>query len=283
MTGSIIRQIRTILVALCLGFISAAARAGEHITWLHPEFPPSYIGSGEFARQGYLDLQLTVLQLKMPGFTHSTVAAPLARVWHEMRHADGVCFLGASPTPERLKLGLFSSKGILTPIIQLAMRKEQSDRIRPYLDADGEVDLDKLKSASELTGTYTGTATYGRVIDDFLRSQDHAVTLNKVVEMRHPLTLLEKARTDFIFVWPEQLTYFKRSTHSDFATVSYKVSGTSAAQPYFVACSRGPLGRTAIAQINAILNEPETWHAFVAPLKIWFPPVDYERADRGVE
>ena len=283
MSGSIVTHFRAPLLVLSLWLVSAAAQAGDHITWLHPEFPPSYIGDGEFKGQGYLDLQLTVLQLMMPGFAHTTVAAPLARIWHEMPHDDGLCFLGASPTDERLKVGLFSKRGILTPIIQLAMREERSDRIRPYLNADGEVDLEKLKAAPGLTGAYTDTATYGRIIDDFLHSHDHAAPLNRVVEMRQPLTLLANGRTDFIFVWPEQLTYFKRSTHSDFATVSFKVARTTAAQPYYVACSKGPVGQRAIAQIDAMLNEAETWHAFVAPLKIWFPPVDYERAYRGIE
>ena len=284
-------RVRTVLfavfpalsLALSLGQMPANARDNEQITWLHPEFPPSYIGSGEFAGQGYLDLQLTALQLQLPGFAHNVTTAPLARIWHEIPHTDGVCFLGASPTEERLKVALFSERGILTPIIQLAMREEGSERIRPYLNAEGEVDLEKLKAAPDLTGAYTDTATYGQIIDDFLHSDDHKVPLNRVVEMRHPLTLLEKARTDFIFVWPEQLTYFKRSTHSDFATVSYKVAGTTAAQPYYIACSRGPQGRKAIARINAVLAEPDTWHAFVAPLKIWFPQADYDRAYRGEE
>lgn len=276
-------QIRTVFLVLSLALLSAATRAGENITWLHPEFPPSYIEFGEFAGQGYLDRQLAVLQAKLPGFTHSVATAPLARVWHELPRADGFCFLGASPTEERLKLGLFSRKGILTPIIQLAVRAEESERIRPYLNAEGEVDLDKLKFAARLTGAYTDTATYGRIIDDFLRAKDHTVGLKGVVEMRHPFTLLEKGRTDFIFVWPEQLTYFKRSTHSDFATVSYKVSGTSAAQPYYVACSKGPMGEKVIARINAVLDDPVAWHEFVAPLKAWFPPVDFDRADRGEE
>src|ERR1700761_815895 len=168
---------RTILFALfiSLGLTSAAARADEQITWLHPEFPPSYIGSGEFTGQGYLDLQLTVLQLKLPGFTHTVVTAPLARIWHEIPHTDGVCFLGASPTDERLKVALFSDRGILTPIIQLAMREEGSERIRPYLNAEGAVDLEKLKTAPDLTGAYTDTATYGQIIDDFLHSDDHKV------------------------------------------------------------------------------------------------------------
>jgi len=283
LSGLLVKHVGAAILVLSVWFVSAAAEADDRITWLHPEFPPSYIGSGEFTGQGYLDLQLTVLQLKMPGFTHTTIAAPLARIWHEMPRTDGICFLGASPTEERLKVALFSQKGILTPIIQLAMREEGSERIRPYLDADGAVDLEKLKSATDLTGAYTDTATYGKIIDDFLHSEDHAVKLERVVEMRHPLTLLEKARTDFIFVWPEQLTYFKRSTHTDFATVSFKVAGTTAAQPYYVACSKGPMGRKAIARIDAILDESETWRAFVAPLKIWFPLADFERADRGIE
>ena len=45
-------QIRTFIGAY-LGLFFSAAQAGEHVTWLHPEFPPSYIASGEFAGQGY--------------------------------------------------------------------------------------------------------------------------------------------------------------------------------------------------------------------------------------
>jgi len=274
---------RTAFLILSLGLRAATAHAGEHITWLHPEFPPSYIAAGELAGYGYLDKQLAVLQGKLPEFSHSTVTAPLTRIWHELGRSDGLCFLGAATTEERLRIGRFSRRGILTPIIQLAMRAEESERIHPYLNADGEVDLEKLKGSTDLTGSYTETASYGRLIDDFIHSQDRTMVLNKVVELRHPFALLEKARTDFIFVWPEQLTYFKRSSHRDFATVSYRISGTTAAQPYFVACSKGPLGEKAIARIDAVLAEPDAWRDFVAPLRKWFPEADFERAERGFE
>ena len=275
--------IRTLLFAASLGFAATAVEAGDHITWLHPEFPPSYIASGEFAGQGYLDRQLTVLQKMLPGFTHSTVTAPLARIWHELPRADGFCFLGASITEERLKLGLFSQRGIYTPIIQLAMRAEKAERIRPYLNGEGEVELDKLKSASDLVGAFTDTATYGPEIDGFIHAQDRAVGLNKVVEMRHPFTLLERDRADFIFVWPEQLTFYKRSSHIEFATASFRIAGTSDAQPYYVACSKGAVGDKAITRIDAVLAQPEAWHEFVAPLKSWFPPADFDRADSAAE
>lgn len=273
---------RTFLLAVSLS-LAAAAQAADHVTWMHPEFPPSYIASGEFAGQGYLDQQLAVLQGKLSGVTQSTVTAPLSRIWYELPRSDGYCFLGASVTEERLKLALFSKRGIYTPIIQLAMRADEADRIRPYLNAQGEVDLDKLRFASDLEGSYTDNATYGALIDDFIHVQDRTVYLNKVVEMRHPFTLLERGRTDFIFIWPEQLTYYKRAAHSDVATVSFKIAGTSDAQPYYAACSKGPMGERAIRRIDAILAEPDAWHDFVAPLKSWFPPVDYERADRAVE
>jgi uncharacterized protein (TIGR02285 family) len=278
-----VMPLRKIVFAVSIGLIAAAGEAGDHITWLHPEFPPSYIGSGEFAGQGYLDRQLAVLQTMLPGFTQSVVTAPLARIWHELPRADGFCFLGASVTEERLKLGIFSKRGIYTPIIQLAVRSEKAARLRPYLDAEGEVDLDKLKFARDLEGAYTDTATYGAVIDNFIHAPDRIVALTKVVEIHHPFTLLQKGRTDFIFIWPEQLTYLKRSTHSDLATTSYRVSGTSDAQPYYVACSKGAVGQKVIARINAILADPAAWHEFVAPLESWFPPVDFERADQATE
>lgn len=276
-------RLRTFFLALSLGS-AAAAEAGDHITWLHPEFPPSYIGLGEFEGQGYLDQQLAVLQKLLPGFTHSTVTAPLTRIWHELPRGDGVCFLGAAITEERLKLGQFSKRGIYTPIIQLAMRAEEAEHLRPYLNAAGEVELDKLKYASDLEGAYTDKATYGPAIDDFISDQrERTVFLNKVVEMRHPFTLLERGRTDFIFVWPEQLTFYKRSTHSDLATVSFRIAGSSDAQPYYVACSKGAVGDKAITRIDAVLAQPEAWHDFVAPLKSWFPPIDFERADNAAE
>jgi len=276
-------QLRKIAFALSIGLLSTAVPAGDHITWLHPEFPPSYVASGEFAKQGYLDRQLAVLQTMLPGFTQSVVTAPLARIWHELPRVDGYCFLGASITDERLDLGVFSRRGIYTPIIELAVRSEKAERLRPYLNADGEVELDKLKHAPDLAGAYTDTATYGREIDQFIHAPDRTVSLTKVVEMRHPFTLLEKGRTDFIFVWPEQLTFFKRSTHSTLATTSYRISGTSDAQPYYVACSKGAVGQKAITRIDAVLADPEAWHQFVAPLKTWFPPVDFDRADRAME
>jgi uncharacterized protein (TIGR02285 family) len=275
--------IRSILFSAFLGLASVTAEANDHITWLHPEFPPSYIASGEFEGQGYLDRQLAALQGLLPGFAHSTITAPLTRVWHELPRTDGFCFLGASITEERLKLAIFSKRGIYTPIIQLAMREDEADRIRPYLNADGEVELDKLKTASGLEGAYTDTATYGQAIDDFIHAGDRTVTLTKVVEMRHPFTLLQKGRADFIFVWPEQLTFYKRSEHSDLATISFRIAGTSDAQPYYVACSKGAVGQKAITRIDAVLAKADAWHQFVEPLRSWFPPIDFERADSAAE
>lgn len=264
-----------------LGLASATAGAVDRITWLHPEFPPSYVGSGEFAGKGYLDQQLAVLQKLLPGFAHSTATAPLARIWHELPRADGLCFLGASITEERLKLAVYSKRGLYTPIIQLAMRADEADRIRPFLNEEGEVELDKLKSASGLEGAYTDAATYGQVIDDFIHAEDRTVLLTKVVEMRHPFTLLQKGRADFIFIWPEQLTFYKRSEHSDLATVSYRIAGTSDAQPYYIACSKGAEGQKAITRIDAVLGGAEAWRQFVEPLRSWFPPIDFERAESG--
>lgn len=275
-------QIR-LLIAAPAALIFSAAQAGERLTWLHPEFPPSYIASGEFSGLGYIDQQLALLQTKLPGFTQSVVNAPLTRIWHELGRADGFCFLGASKTEERLKIGIFSHRGIYTPIIQLAVRAEESGRLSPYLNEDGEVDLGKLKSASDLVGAYTDMATYGPAIDDFIHAPDRAVVLNKVVELRHPVALLQNGRTDFIFIWPEQLTYLKRSAHSDFATVSYRIAGMAEAQPYYAVCSKGAVGQKAIARIDAVLAEPSAWHEFVGPLKSWFPPPDFERADRAKE
>ena len=274
---------RPLLFAVSLGLLALAARADEHITWLHPEFPPSYIGSGEFAGQGYLDQQLSVLQSKLAGFTHGVETAPLTRIWHELPRADGFCFLGASVTEERLRLGLFTRRGIETPIIELAVRAENAKRLQPYLNAQGEVKLDKLKFAFELEGAYTDTATYGETIDNFLHAKDRTLVMKRVVEIPHPLLLLQRDRTDFTFIWPEQLTYYKRSNHSEFATTSFKIAGTSDAQPYFVACSRGPIGQKAVQAIDAALAEPANWHDFVAPLKSWFPEADYDRVDRAIE
>ena len=269
---------------LCVTFVTllfslrVAADSLEPVSWMQADLPPQSIVDGELAKQGWSDQQLRALFPRLPGFDHHIVQGTLSRVWYEMAHRDGVCFNGAARNAEREGYAVFSHRPILVPPYSLIVRNDETKRFQRFLDDDSMVDLDMMAGDESLTGGYTAARDHYPAINHFLQSPRRRTPMEKAISTSQLFNLLHAGRLDFIFVEPVEAPYYRARFHiaEEFAVLPIKGSPPSIRG--YIACSNGPVGRSVVTLIDALLRDETQWLAYMEPLRRWMDPRDFSFA-----
>jgi uncharacterized protein (TIGR02285 family) len=128
---------------------ACAARAGDVMTWLMPDFPPVGMPVDGQPTNGMADRIVKYVIGKWPEFSHRVLYANPNRVWSMIASGEHVCFTGALRTPERDKSAYFRNMYLLPPP-QLVVRPEAPAAIP--LNARGEADPAALLGSPALRG-----------------------------------------------------------------------------------------------------------------------------------
>lgn len=266
------------LVLLLLSSRLAAQPAEEKLTWMQADLPPQWILDGDLAGQGWGDMQMRILFPLLPEYRHQVVTGSLSRIWYEMEHHDGICFDGAARNADRERFGVFTHRAILVPSYGVTVRATDLKRFEPLLEADGAIDLDRLSGRWELTGGYTVAREHFPAINHFLQNGQRGPTMDKAVSPSQLFNLLHAGRLDFIFSEPVESSYYKARFHLSGEFATFPIAGNPPSIKGYLVCSNGPVGRAAIARLNALLDEDGDWAAYLEPLRRWMTPQDFAKA-----
>lgn len=243
-----------------------------------PESPPIFITEKALQGQGYGDGELRYLTSHLPQFQHTILYATTSRVWHEMEHRDGICVISVAKLPEREKFAVFSARPVYGATNNVIVRTDKLAGFQPFLDKNGHIDLDRLAADSHLVGAYSDGASYGPVIDAFIRDPARKTPLELTPHMRVPLSLLDKDRLDFVFGYYMEMAYYRRTHERSSAFTALPTSPEPLRQDSYIACSDGPRGREVIAAIDTLLASDDAMLAYVENLRGWYSPADFEIA-----
>ncbi|MBV8646710.1 hypothetical protein [Paludibacterium sp.] len=262
------------LAAIAALAAMGSAQAKSGITWMTADLPPATIFEGDMAGGGFAEQQLKVLIAALPDYDHQIVKGAIARNWHELETRDGVCFNWVTHNTASHWNAVFSKHPVLNPGYRLAVRTTRLTEFLPFA-ATGDVDLSLLAKDDTFSGGYIASRDYLPAINGFIASDGRKAKLQKTVDSPQLLELLHANRIDFIFASPSEIKFYRESLHlkDDFAVL--KVKGTPAYNEGYIACSSGVLGKEVMAKIDAYLERPEGWAAYVAPLQRWLDPSDY--------
>src|SRR5579859_3038619 len=148
------------------------ADAKEKVLWvLNEDFLPGHIAKGPMAGTGFLDLSLRWLISRLDMFDNEIVEATNSRGFHELSQHDGQCMVGVAETPEREAVAVFSRTSLVVPPAGVIVRGNSLDRLAPYREASGGLDLVRLKEAKDLRGAYARDRHLGTAIDGFILSR----------------------------------------------------------------------------------------------------------------
>jgi len=267
-------KLRLILTAL---FVAQAARA-ETVTWIIHDAPPQYILEGPLAGQGYKDQQLSFLIAHLPQFQHRVIQGSVGRVWHEIAQRDGICTLGMLPNKEREDAAVLAERPVLVPGFRLAVAADRADKLAPFLDKQGEVDLEQLAGSHRLSGAYVAGRVHARAIEDFIALPDRAVPLQQIVSPRQIYSLVQTGRLDFTFGGPHEIRYFQRTLDGNPTFSALPIKGVPRLVKTYLSCSKKPVGQAVIAAFDAMMRDQARWAAFLAPLENWMDGVDFTAA-----
>lgn len=268
-----------VVVVAALSVIGEA-RARESITWMTVDLPPAVIYDGEMAGNGFADLQLQTLFAALPDYEHHIVKGTIARDWHELETRDGVCFNWVTRNSGHHWHALFSKRPVLNPGYRFVVKTGRLTEFLPFATT-GDVDLGQLANEEALSGGYIASRDYLPAINGFLESEARKARVQKTMSSSQLVDLLHADRVDFIFASPSEVAFYKESLRlkDDYSLI--KVKGSPPYNEAYVACSSGHLGREVLSKIDAFLDRPEGWAAYVAPLKRWLDPADFAFASGG--
>lgn len=278
-------RLRLVLFPLLWMLAGSCFADDAEITWMLNEFPPSSIAGPIMQGQGYADRQLQFLIAHLPGFQHVvSMNATASRIWHEIGSREAtICTLGAAKLPDREKVATFSIRGFFGARNEVVVRTDHLEAFAPFRDKAGAIDLGKLAASARLTGGYTENASYGPVIDAFIRTPKRKAPLQMTPHLRMPLLLLETGRIDFVFGYYMELAYYRKIYNLDNNFTVLSTSPEPESQNGFVACSNHATGRKVIEAVDALLASDETMEAFIEPLRDWYSPADFDAAEKAVK
>jgi len=271
------RTASSIVAAALLCGWGAGAGAADQVTWISISQAPASIAEGPLAGQGADEVTGRMFARALTDFDWTLEVARPLRIQHEVEHRDGVCSHGFARLPERERIMIFSARAMAVPGYGMILRADRLPDFRPYLDASGAVDLDLLKGA-RLTGAYVAARPHFQALKAFIESAPEHPALVSSPDTVSLFRQLDGQRVDFLFGLRDETAYFAGLATIRSKLVSLPIAGTDHYGVAYVACSNGPVGRRAIAAIDAYLADDRHWTDFVSAWRRWLTPEDYAAA-----
>jgi uncharacterized protein (TIGR02285 family) len=243
--------------------IARAEDARPTVTWVMAVPPPIHIVSPSGAT-GYADQTLAWFTERLPGFRHEVIGANSNRLQEMIAAADGVCGGAMLKTPEREATIQFSRPVYWMLPNRLIVSAERPAALDAHLDAQGEVDLPALLADRSFTGGVQQGRSYSPEIDRALAGAAGLVSI------RGPghFDMLASGRFDWTigfpiegFYWarrlensPEKTDFLADLGGTNLAYLSRPIAGNTALMPGYIGCSKGPIGRRVIAELDRLIE-----------------------------
>ncbi|HMA51124.1 MAG TPA: hypothetical protein VKP60_15305 [Magnetospirillaceae bacterium] len=255
-------------LALFLTALATRASAGElppgaEIAWYSADIPPLYIFSGSLEGTGYGDVILDLVAAAKPK------RVTVSRTWYEIEHHPVSCTTGALKTPAREAIALFSARPAMVPNYEVIIRADLAQRMAPFLNESGKIELARLTEQSELVGGSIASRVYPGILGEALSSPDHRWRLEKISETPLLMNLLRSNRIDFFFLSPVELAYYRQTLGGDDRWIGIPIEGLPDHVGIYTACSKTDLGAKVIAEVDEILSHDEQFAKVTSVLSSW--------------
>jgi uncharacterized protein (TIGR02285 family) len=251
---------RLTAAAALAGCLGPACAADPEITWYHFNLPPLYILDGPQKGEGIVDQALFKHLIPgMPGYQHKVIEAPLQRLEQMIKIQPNACALGLLKNPEREQIMHFSAPFLAQIPPGVLLRRSDTERVKPYLDANGKLSLAKLLADGGMTVGISSARSYGATIDSLLnpyKGKPNLVVNATPSPVRSLLQMTVLGRIDAVPGFPYEAAYYGIDTgDGDKALRFYPLSEQPDYILGYAACSRSEFGAAAIRKIDAALHQ----------------------------
>jgi len=264
-----------LLGVLCL-LLSASANANDKpvVTWYVLDFAPAHIISGAAKGQGYHDANLYALIKQLPELQHRIIYSNGPRAYEALRNTPNACHPATVWTAERAEFMYFSKRVVNWGLPNgLIIRARQAADFAPFLNAAGELQLEKLLTESPLRIGIIAKRSYGADIDAILaRHRDHMVETVSSNLLASNLNKLDTQNEfDATIGYATELYYL---TWSNTVPANFQILPIAEARklmPVVFGCSKTAEGQRLIELIERTLPQPQVQTAFAKAYLDWLP------------
>jgi uncharacterized protein (TIGR02285 family) len=238
---------------LAAGSFGGALAEQPTMTWVHPytqsseNEPPDRAATME---DGVLDW----LMSHLPAYRQTVLTATAGRLMALLKSTDGVCYPTLRKTEERLSFIAFSDRLFWALPARVVVAEARAEAFRRYIDPSGDIALDRLLADSSLTGAREKGRAFPPAIEALLDPYAKSGRLIEEAKGQSAYAQLAKARVDWVIGYP---TDTRRAFPGDLPRAkerSYAIAGSDEAFEVFAGCSKQPLGRQVIADIDTALQ-----------------------------
>ncbi len=268
-------HIARLLGVLCL-LLSASASAEDKpvVTWYVLDFAPAHIVSGAAKGQGYHDANLYALIKQLPELQHRIIYSNGPRAYEALRNTPNACHPATVWTAERAEFMYFSKRVVNWGLPNgLIIRARQAADFAPFLNAAGELQLEKLLTESRLRIGIIAKRSYGADIDAILaRHRDQVLETVSSNLLASNLNKLDTQNEfDATIGYATELYYL---TWSNTVPANFQILPIAEARklmPVVFGCSKTAEGQQLIELIERTLPQPQVQAAFASAYLNWLP------------
>ncbi|MEJ6000211.1 TIGR02285 family protein [Paucibacter soli] len=262
------------LALLALLLAAAGSCAAAEIRWYTFNLPPLYISAGALKGEGVID-QALLKQLipALSEYQHHVEEVPLKRLELNLRQEAHACALGLLKNAERERELLFSEPFLVQLPPGVLVRRDAYEQFRPYLNAQGRLNLGRLMAEAEFTLGIAAGRSYGAAVDALLlpyRGQKQLFVSSAAQPTRSMLQMTKLGRLDLVASLPYEAAYLQAAEAEDSAGLRFLPLQE---QPELIvgyaACAQGAAGTAAIRRINEVLARAEVREAIAAYYERW--------------
>lgn len=266
--------------ALCAGWLGCAttaapALASQEITWYLYDIPPLVIADGPHKGAGFMEQALhQQLIPALPEYRHKVVVVPIQRIAMMLKSDPQACNPGLIRNPEREQFMTFSQPTLAALPPGMFVRRGDTARIAPYVNAKGKVVLDKLLGDGKVSIGIDSARSYGAPVDAVLkpyREKPQLFTLSTPEASRSLTQMVIANRIDGMLGQPFEVPYYLggRTVDDVKALAFYALEEQADVVVNHVACANSEQGQAVIRKLNAVLAKPGTREALAAHYAAW--------------
>lgn len=239
--------------------INLAAESKQKIIWHVNDWPPYYFNTPEMKGKGEAGAAVYKAISLLPEYEHEVKITPSKRAYALLEKQPNHCRAGMFKNPKREKFIEFAKHNQYYFPYGVTIHKKSLDLIKPFVDGDNYIDLDKALASGKVTLAINQGQSYGKSVDVVLekyKGSKNIIQTSSGTKMRETLLkrLFSSNSYQGTLAIPEEFNYHAKVQKLNGNELLYfPVKGTTLFDSGwwgYIGCSKSELGKEVIAKIN---------------------------------
>ena len=234
----------------------------QKIVWLYPDVPPFNIDQGPNRGKGSIDLIEMFLTNALPEYQHLRDVASFVRTRNEIVAKDNICTAALLLYKDREAFIEYSIPYMVVLPVKLIIKKSDRYKVIPYLNQQGQVDIqDLLFSGLFKLGVSKGRRYGNKNLDEVIQNpvKPNSIYIrhgtDQLSGLLQMLTAVDRA-IHGVLGYPDEAAYFSGQLDISMDSLElFPIKDDPEYNSVHIGCSKkSALGKAIIAKLNPIIE-----------------------------